>query len=383
MKRAGDCLFLLVFGLLILAPGAAVIAQFVPLAILDDLRTSALFGQTVRAAPPDFQTSSVFSTQTQAAIGSWLNERMGRPREFYIRLNNSVDYLLGRSSNRSIVVGKRGELFTTEMLADLCSRRDEGKPVDDIARGLRRAQDIITRLGKAFVVVLSPNKAAVQPENIPDYCAGASPTRLYPRFISALEDTGVKFVDSEALARESARDGMPNWFGKYGQHWNAIGVFYATRAILGLLHEQIPGNFGSLKIEGMTIDDIPRGVEADTGLLSNFVFPLNAVSPHLEMKVEGARDKLRPLIVGTSFSGGFVEGFLSSGLADKVILYDYFHSMFQYESVTRPRIPIEGEVTEHYRSVLKEIDAVIVEVNAPALRSSHIARFVAATEMLH
>jgi hypothetical protein len=62
------------------------------------------------------------------------------------------------------------------MLRDACLPA-KTEFTDDMATGLKRAQDLLVEKGKAFILVLSPNKAAIQPENLPAYCRQQSAGR--------------------------------------------------------------------------------------------------------------------------------------------------------------------------------------------------------------
>ena len=373
--------FLVAILALVLAPDAGLIARNIPLKPLTDFASLKLFGQTISAKTPNFDLGSIFSGQTQSDLGLWIAERMGLPREFYIRLNNSLDLLLGRSSNPNVLVGKDYELYTAEMLRDLCLPAQTAF-VTEMASGLKRAQDFLAGQGKAFVFVISPNKAAIEPTNVPDYCRQRSDDRAYTRLVAALTIAGVHHVDTEALARLSVSTGMPSWFGKYGQHWNDVGQFYAARAVIDNISEQLKTKIGTLQIDSMWIDTQPLGDEADTGLLSNFLFPLHPVSPHLKITLSGDRSPMRLLIVGTSFAGGLINSFLKVNLTQKITLYNYFKWIFRYA----PPAPVSDsqslEASEDYRTTLEQVGAIVVEGNASALNASHIFRFIEATDAL-
>jgi hypothetical protein len=198
---------------------------------------------------------------------------------------------------------------------------------------------------------------------------------------AALEKAGVNYVDTEALARLSTAAGSPPWFGKYGQHWNDVGHFYAVRAIIESFRQQSTAKVGTLQIDKTWIDQHPLGDEADTGLLSNFLFSLYPESPHLNISLVGDKPPIRLMFVGTSFSGGLIDVFLKMKLTQKIVLYNYFKWIFTYMPPDIANGP-SLEASEDYRERLNEVDAVVLEVNASALGSSHVSRFIEATDRL-
>lgn len=374
-------IFLVVMLALVLAPSAALVARNIPFKIFTDLAKNGLAGEIVVAKQPVFEAGAILSGQTQSDLAPWLAERMGRPREFYIRLNNSIDFLLGRSTNPNIIVGNNFELYTAEMLRDLCFPADLAF-IPKMALGLKRAQEFFVGQRKAFLFVLSPNKAAVQPINVPGYCARKRDERAYRHLVAALADAGVNYIDTEALAQRSASEGMPPWFGQYGQHWNDVGLFYTARDVIDNLSDQLKLKMGRLQSDTMWIDNNPLGGEADTGLLSNFLFDLHPVSPHLKMSLSGDHPAMRLLVVGTSFVDGLVDTFVKVQLTQQLVLYNYFKWIFRH-TVPSPRLSGPSlEASEDYKTTLGQVDAILVEVNASALNASHVFRFIDSTDAL-
>lgn len=382
MRKTLKITFLTATLILVLAPSAALLTRHIPLKAFSDFGSLGLYGQTISAKTPTFDSSSIVAGRTQTELSAWLAERMGRPREFFIRLNNSLEYMVGRTANPNILVGKNHELYTAEMIRNFCIPPATTTFVDDMANGLKRSQDYLAGKGKAFVFVVSPNKAAIDPTNAPSYCQPVTTDRDYTVLMAALAKAGVYHVNTEVLARRSTSSGAPAWFGKYGQHWNDIGQYYATQDILDKLRSQRKTGIAALKIDRTWTDDQPLGDEADTGLLANFLFPLRSISPHLDISLTDNKTKIHPLMVGTSFSGGLIMTMLKAGLASEVVLHNYFKWVFRYRSATAPAVASTVDASEDLLSTLLEVDTVIVEVNASALNAPHVFNFIKAMDRL-
>ena len=161
------------------------------------LTTSMLYGQVPAAKEPEISLAAISSNRAQALLEPWLAERMGLPRERLIRISNLLDFWAGRSSNPDIMVGRNNELYTREQLNDWCLHGNTDY-VDDLARRLVKARQRLRALGKAFVFVISPSKAAMSPANIPRYCRPPATPRAIDRLVARLP-ADFPVVDSETI----------------------------------------------------------------------------------------------------------------------------------------------------------------------------------------
>src|SRR3954463_5822787 len=113
--------FLILLLMLVLAPGAALLARLLPEKAVSHLTNSYLSGVTKPVAP-QWTLSSVLSGKLQNDLALWLGERMGRPRELMIRLNNGIGYGVGRSFSPYVIIGRERVLYPTTYVKDWCAR---------------------------------------------------------------------------------------------------------------------------------------------------------------------------------------------------------------------------------------------------------------------
>src|SRR5438552_19153651 len=97
MKAGRSCRFLRLVVGMVVAPGVALLVTAFKPGSSGDLFAATLSGVISPAQAPLFDLRSFFSGATQSAMEPWLAERMGRPREIYLRLKNGFDFVLGRS----------------------------------------------------------------------------------------------------------------------------------------------------------------------------------------------------------------------------------------------------------------------------------------------
>lgn len=380
MRRVLTVVFLLLLAALVFAPGAALLAWSLgtgPQSLTED----PLYGQVLAADKPAVNVRTLWSGQAQLQLERWLAERMGAPRAKLIRISNLLDFRAGRSSNPGIMIGRDRETFTREMLNDWCLSGDSSF-IDELVPRIARAYQRLRQEGKAFVVLISPNKAALKPDKVPGYCRPPASGRARARMAGELRQQGVPVMDSEALLlarRDTAR--LPT-FGQYGQHWNDIGRFEPLRALVAEFERQLGRPVGTLELAAVNVDDQPHGADDDTGLLMNLPIGLHPLSPHATLAVRDRGDPLDLIIVGTSFSGGIVEDLLKVRLTSRILRFDYFRRIWAYTPATPHGVAVDTPPPELLAADLGRADGILLEVYAPALNSGHITAFLSAVEAL-
>jgi alginate O-acetyltransferase complex protein AlgJ len=379
MRSVQSILFLLGVAVLVLAPGLALLAQTSDSPQWDALRRNRLVGAVINAKTPALDAQSFWDGQGQSGIEPWLAERMGAPREFLIRVNNMFDYWAGRTKVPGLLIGRDGYLFGPPMLTDWCLRRDPGLSAE-MAIGLKRAQQKLESLGKTFVYVMSPNKAAIYPEYAPGYCKPSTTPRFHDRFAEELTRNGVNFVNAHALL--DAEPKTPIMFGKYGGHWNDIGQFYTVRTLLALLEAKGGRAIGQLELRDVRTDRKPRWDEADAGALLNLPYELAAESPHARFGIAARGKPINAIFIGSSFMWGPMRLLSEQGLIGNARLYYYFNSTYRYTGTSEQQVHVPNVVREDFGKALLDVDYVILESNDEWLESPHVTNFIKAVDSL-
>jgi hypothetical protein len=127
-----------------------------------------LAGEATEPVPPALSARSWFRRQLQEQAESWLDQRVGF-RAAWVRNENQVGFaLFGEvrpTGITKILVGKDNWLYEKGYVRGLL----EGltMPHEDVRRAaedLARFQDRLAQHGIAFLLIISPNKAAVYTE---------------------------------------------------------------------------------------------------------------------------------------------------------------------------------------------------------------------------
>ena len=182
-------------------------------------------------------------------------------RNNMITLNNEIDhYVFNKSANTVVIKGEDdwfyynpgGEEDTIKDYRgeDLLSQEE----LDEIADNCIRQRDALAAQGREFVIFIAPNKERVYPEHMPSVYGepseGYAAKQIYD-YLTANTDLRVVYPYDELMkAKELVEQ---NIYYKTDTHWNYIGAYVGTAA---LLHE--------LGIEMPAIDD-PAVTISDEG----------------------------------------------------------------------------------------------------------------------
>ena len=383
MKLTRSLIFLALITAMVLAPGLALLARAVQPGLLDGLLPVKLSGVTNPAAPPQLGLQAWLNGATQSAFEPWLAEKMGRPREIYLRLKNGYDYVLGRSD--VISIGREGVLNGKSYVEEWCLRAERAKTEADVAPLLASViavHETLKARKKPFVFMFSPSKAAVMPEYLPSWCAPADRPRAYDVLLTGLKAANVPVIDGHVIALQTKA--TEKWwpFGRDGAHWNDVGQFFAVQALMVELQRQLGHPVADLALGEVKVDTTPIGAEADAGLIANLPFTLYPSSPHASFDVRNQQSMPAGLFVGTSFSWGPLQIMMGEKMFAHSKFYYYFSSIYAYDPGDKVGRLEEIKAAADLGGFLDKVDFVVLEANEAELGIGHLASFAAAAKAL-
>ena len=304
--RPPPTLLIAAFLALLALPGLQMRFRFVP--------EVALGGVRVEPKKPPLTLSGWWQGEFQSQAEDWFNDHVGF-RGHAVRTDNQIGLSLFREASSNavdhVILGKRMMLYT-----DIYVTTYDG--VDPFLDGdlraatghLRRLQDALARRGTAFVFLISPNKAVIYPEYLPEGFVrpvGQRPKTAYERMLPMLRSEGVHVVDGHAiLLEEKARSPYP-LFPPGGVHWNRYAAAVVLRQAWQHLGQQLGRPLVDLRTRAIVEDDTPshKDQEADAvGLLNAWqVSHADWRFPRPDLFVEDGGDAFRPklVVVGDSF----------------------------------------------------------------------------------
>jgi alginate O-acetyltransferase complex protein AlgJ len=90
--------------------------------------------------------------------------------------------------------------------------------------------------GAHFLLVISPQKASVYPEYLPDYAHALGSDTRHNQFLNAARGSGLHILDLTPALLEAKAVGQ--LYYKYDTHWNFRGAYFGARAIMNYLHSR-------------------------------------------------------------------------------------------------------------------------------------------------
>ena len=147
-------------------------------------------------------------------------------RQELITGRSRASALLGSSTVKDVVLGKKGWLYYAPTLGDYCgtdSLRDG--ELAAVVNNLALMQEYCESLGCRFLFVSAPNKNTLYPDFMPGYRAAV--THDIHRLIPLLEAAGVPYAD---LYSAFAQQPETLYFA-HDSHWNSRGAALAADVI--------------------------------------------------------------------------------------------------------------------------------------------------------
>ena len=147
-------------------------------------------------------------------------------RQELITARNRASALLGSSTVKDVVLGKKGWLYYAPTLGNYCGTDSlsDGE-LADIANNLALMQEYCESLGCRFLFVSAPNKNTLYPDFMPGY--RAAETHDIHRLFPLLEASGVSYAN---LYSAFAQQPETLYFA-HDSHWNSRGAALAADEI--------------------------------------------------------------------------------------------------------------------------------------------------------
>lgn len=207
--------------------------------------------------------------------------------------------------------------------------------LDTFVGQLHTLQTMLARRGTTMLLIISPSKAEIYPEYLPDAAVAIrkqfTGRRDYDGLVERLEREHINFIDSPKLLRDLRSTAEP-LFSRTGTHWNYYACFLVWREALKKINACSSLCIPVPELVGIEYDE-PRGTDNDLGSLLNvFVLPSGTPQvpyPIVSTTVNAAGQRSAFLFVGTSFSWTLVNAMYMSQSGAYCDLLYYNKSYFR------------------------------------------------------
>lgn len=330
-----------------------------------------LSGAEKKAVPGIPTIGDIIKGKFQNDIELWLKQNIGF-RGTFVKTDNQINFSVfnefSRSHPKKILLGKNLQLFE-EPYIDVYNRLLT-VPVPQIekkAGDIQRLQEKLKARNVKFLLILTPSKATIHPEMIPDkyILAGAAEKKdNYQIIIPMLKQRGVNVLDGREMFLEMKKEGTTHLFPSSGSHWSLYGAYlFGTKMIQRM--EQILGRrLVHMPMKKLIPSREPIDLDKDIARLGNILFTRSLFTDYVypETYPDAPANAYRPdmLLVGSSFCWNFLKYFDQNRVFSRIDFFYYFNTDWVYPGMQR--IPIDRAAINWNRDVLTK-DIIIIEIN--------------------
>jgi hypothetical protein len=216
----------------------------------------------------------------------------------------------------------------------------------------------------AFVVVISPSKAATQPEGIPTFrCAnGEGKGRVAPRLVEALLQSGAPTIDGRSLTKRLEQTSAAPIFPTYGIHWNAWGAHPTVAELLRMTAEQLGDAAVRLEASDPVIVQEPVERSRERAARLNLYRGPRDTIPIVRFKLDTVPPLRRATIVGDSFAEAMIEVLEKARAYSSIERFNYLTEFHESHPGGHRKENFRVDDIDWGRDVF-ESDVLILEIN--------------------
>jgi hypothetical protein len=358
---------------------------------LRPIRDMILSGAEQKAIPGIPTFSDIMSGKFQSGIEMWLKQNIGF-RGTLVKTDNQINFSLfnefSRSHPRKIILGKNKQLFE-EPYIDAFNKKNitDASALEKQAAALRQLQDKLKARNVSFLLILSPSKATIYSEAIPDKYVLAHAAAIkdnYQILLPMLKQHGVNVLDGRELFLEMKKNGTPELFPSSGSHWSLYGGYLYGTKLIERMEQLLGRRLVHMPVKKLITSGEPIGLDKDIARLSNILFTRSLFTEYIypETSPVALTGSYRPdmLLIGTSFCWNIIPYLEANRIFSRLDFYYYFNTDHSFPG--KQRAPIDRNRINWNRDVFTK-DIILIEINEIALKETGFGFLEAALHELN
>lgn len=289
------------FGLILTLLVLPTIEQFTSL-----FHVKPLNGDFVLVEKPSFSWTGWLSGIYQTKFDKYLEDHIGF-RNFFVRLNNQVEFSLFRKANaEGVVVGKDRQLYESDYIRAYTGKDFIGtKTIDKKMRRLKFLQEYLKKEKNInLILVFEPSKARFYPECIPDrFLNDSIKISNYECFTQKAGELGITFIDFNNYFRQIKDTSKYLLYPKYGIHWSIYGMSLVADSLIRFMEDLRGIDMPDMNIKNIELSDELRYTDYDVGKTLNLLWQLpHPKMAYPEFSFEKNDQKTRPHVLAVADS---------------------------------------------------------------------------------
>lgn len=265
-------------------------------------------------------TKDWFEGIYQVNKDKYINQNFGL-RNYYVRLNNQLDYKLFRKANvEKVVVGKGDFLFEDNYIDAYFGNNFAGKEIlEERYKKLKIVQDYLQQQGIFLEVIFAPGKASFFPEFIPSGWITEKKMNNYEYTSQLCKKYDIRFIDFNAWFLSQKNFSPYDLYPKTGIHWSNYGSLVAFDSLVKHTEYYTGLNMKTLSIDNIYFSDSLRNPDNDIGEAMNLLwdirpFPMPYANYHW---LEDNFVRPKALFIGDSYFWNiYYEGLTNNAFED-------------------------------------------------------------------
>ena len=349
-------------------------------------RNQSLTGVVNTVGQPNWTADSWMKGQFQQQYATWFGNNFGL-RTWLIRMNNQLYYSVFSKSymyDQMLVIGKERTLYTKDYIQEYCGLLPAA--TDEALQRSIAKMDLLNRKlaarGVVLVVMVTPSKASIYPEFIPEVFMSQKKTalRTYDKMIPLLKQAGIRYVDGHAVTLAEKAKAPAPVFGQGSAHWNTYTASFTVDRLIEVLEDASRQHLPHLVRSNEKVEQKAKGSDLDLANLLNLwvtpdVFPVPVAKISRENNFAAQKTAL---FMGDSFTWIPLE-ILHAGEVFRQIDFYYYYRRTKATYVAGQPQKLAPEVDVKALDWEKEIfnhDYFILSLNELYLQGEHLEVFV-------
>jgi len=231
-----------------------------------------LKGAFIPAEEVELNKTSWFNANYQNSKNEFLNQNFGF-RNYFVMLNNQVDYSLFNKANvDKVVVGKGGFLYEDNYVEAYYGNNFVGKTkIEERINKLKDLQELLQTKGIFLEIVFAPGKATFYPEFIPEEWVSEKKLNNYEYTAQYCKEKKVNCVDINAWFQNIKNITPYDLYPKTGIHWSNYGSLLVFDSLTKRLEHRSGLNLKNFNITNVSFSDSLISPDDDIGSAMNLI----------------------------------------------------------------------------------------------------------------
>jgi hypothetical protein len=236
----------------------------------------------------------------------YINKNIGF-RPWFVRIHNQIMFTFFDEANaKGVIRGKNNYLYELNYInayyGDDYLGRDS---INSKVIQVKHLQNILEKLGKTFIVCISPGKGTFYPEYIPDmYKKPITDSTNHKQFIHFFEKYKINHIDMNTWFINMKDTSQFILYPKYGIHWSHYGMLLAADSLIRYTESKRNIDMPNIEIVDYKVSKKLKYTDYDIANGMNLMFQMSSPEmcyPNYNWSCDSLCEQPSAIVVSDSF----------------------------------------------------------------------------------